>query len=678
MTTSFSSYDPLFFFHHNMVDQLWDVWQRLSPANQHAFDEEPAAGQLRHAPMDGVGATAVDTLVPERMCYKQLDKAFPTDSTICYCARFGRGSLTGSAGQSGPLGDDTGAGHVHDNQHADTRPPLRVGSVQPLPTWLIASKLPNVFTSALPSIAAWKPPLRPEVIVQFKWSEERIRVAELQERQSFWLDTSDSQLTADFLELRAWAATGGHQSVWPQSTVVDGFWSRHTGNANSRTFEHGPGYAFRGQLIPRLEGGERTIVEVNGQEVSGIIGTNGFLTTNGIIGTDDIVGTNGLVANTMDRGLQDARSMATDFVTHNGEPKLTLRPRSDTRLQQSWVWGTLAFEDYTQRDDDYNDLVLSYNVAFFPFSRELKVTWVVLSMWEPQPAATDASLRPPTVATDLDLKICLRDSSHGSTFRYSNGGAVDERDLSTGGCAKVSLQKLEADNVEDTYVIFFSAAINASLDFAVVHPAGEDAPRGCMYDGNEYEVGAQWRGVGDDWCNTCTCGRDGSVACTELDCGARPPSPQFHCLNFPTAHAALPREGMSIYRVYPALLRHLSVDSCRVVADGFYTNPANHYGDNSFATPVVPPKALPQLSGGTLRETIERRVRAESNRISKAAAQSARLATVPIQHQPIAPTTCRMTVADAGRGCSCKFNWDPVPDAVANTPTGVTLACPGL
>jgi hypothetical protein len=172
-----------------------------------------------------------------------------------------------------------------------------------------------------------------------------------------------------------------------------------------------------------------------------------------------------------------------------------------------------------------------------------------------------------------------------------------------------------------------------------------------------------------------------------------PTAPRFRCLNFPTAQVLLPIEGSNIFEVYPTIRHHLNKHlsekkggsrvRCSVVADGFYTDGANRYGDTKYATFQTRPTPLPKLSGGSLVNTIERQVRAESNKISKEAAKSAKKAAVP--PQPLPPAACKMSRAHAGKGCSCKFDWEASTAEVGLNsrgqqtnvrPSGLTLECP--
>jgi len=42
----------------------------------------------------------------------------------------------------------------------------------------------------------------------------------------------------------------------------------------------------------------------------------------------------------------------------------------------------------------------------------------------------------------------------------------------------------------------------------------------CAFDGQRYEVGESFQAT--DGCNTCFCGEDGQIACTEIACEATP------------------------------------------------------------------------------------------------------------------------------------------------------------
>ena len=192
MTTGASSFDPLFFMHHNMIDKVWDDWQKKSGGlHQYDYDEELVPFyQPLNGMMDIVGATPADTLNIERMCF--LNETDTSGTTICICARH---AVSGETPPAGTL--------------SRSKPKLKAPHYS---DWS-GSKLTAVNRAKVPAASIFRPRASNHVITQFGLNREHLRRREREKANKYkW-----SGETADlYEELSNWNARGGYQSFEKQ------------------------------------------------------------------------------------------------------------------------------------------------------------------------------------------------------------------------------------------------------------------------------------------------------------------------------------------------------------------------------------------------------------------------------------------------------------------------------
>jgi plastocyanin len=197
MTTGASSFDPLFFMHHNMIDKVWDDWQKKSGGlHQYDYDEELVPFyQPLNGMMDIVGATPADTLNIERMCF--LNETDSSGTTICICARHA------VSGETPPVGT-----------LSHSKPKLQ----KPHYTDFSGSKLTAVNRAKMPAASIFRPRASNHVITQFGLNREHLRRREREKANKYkWSNETDGL----FRKLSDWNARGGYQSAEKQIDADD-------------------------------------------------------------------------------------------------------------------------------------------------------------------------------------------------------------------------------------------------------------------------------------------------------------------------------------------------------------------------------------------------------------------------------------------------------------------------
>lgn len=196
MTTGASSFDPLFFMHHNMVDKIWDDWQKKSGGlHQYDYDEELVPF---YQPLDGimdiVGATPADTLNIERMCF--LNETDASGTTICICARHA------ASGETPPVGT-----------LASSKPKLKAPHYT---DW--TSSLTAANRAKIPAASIFRPRASDHVVTHFGLNREHLRRREREKANKYvWSAETDGL----FRNLSDWNARGGYQSAEKQIDLDD-------------------------------------------------------------------------------------------------------------------------------------------------------------------------------------------------------------------------------------------------------------------------------------------------------------------------------------------------------------------------------------------------------------------------------------------------------------------------
>merc|ERR1712096_360856 len=91
MTSGISPIDPIFFMHHNMVDKVWDDWQKqdtvLANTDYAAFSDT-LDGTVHNYVMQIVELTPDTTMEIEKMCNRKMAVKQAGDSEVCIGAKF--------------------------------------------------------------------------------------------------------------------------------------------------------------------------------------------------------------------------------------------------------------------------------------------------------------------------------------------------------------------------------------------------------------------------------------------------------------------------------------------------------------------------------------------------------------------------------------------------------------